>query len=144
MNKNLAWLPGLLILSAVIYNPLKKAAEVKPVNKNISFAVYKSNPYSAKVYDNTSAQVHIIVEKVNAKGQHTVVWNKTLDSKCLSQYPSIKNALRQKITIPNVNEKKEWLVVDYTLTYNSKGSELQMHEGIILSKDNTSKVEISI
>jgi len=144
MNKYLAWLPAVMVLGAVMYRPVKEATETKTVNKNISFAVYKSNPYTSGVYNNTSAEVHIIVEKVNTGGQHTIVWDKKLDSKCLSQYPSVENALKQNITIHNVNQKKEYLIVYYTLTYNSKGSELQMQEGTIVKDNNTEKVDIKI
>src|SRR6266496_3176028 len=89
MNKYLAWLPALMVLGAVIYKPVKEATQAKPVNKSISFAVYKSNSYTSAVYNNTSAQVHIVVEKVSTRGKHTIVWDKTLDSKYLSQYPSL-------------------------------------------------------
>src|SRR6476620_7671426 len=144
MNKYLAWLPAVMILGAVIYKPVKQATEPELVSKNISLAVYKGSSYTSGVYNNTSAQVHITVEKVNIKGQHTIVWDKTLDSKYLSQYPSAENALKQNITIPGVNEKKEYLVVYYTLTYNSKGSELQMQDGTIVKDSNSDKVDISI
>jgi len=144
MNKILAWLPAILLLGAVVYKPVKEATQPKLVNKNISFAVYKNSSYASGAYNNTFAQVHITVEKVNNRGQHTVVWDKMLDAKCLSQYPSVENALQQKITVHNVNEKKEKLVVYYTLTYNSKGSELQMQEGMVVKDNNSSKVDISI
>lgn len=144
MNKFLAWLPALLVLGVVVYRPVKEATQPKLVNKNISFAVYKSSDYNSGAYNSTSAQVHITVEKINNKGQHTVVWDRTLDAKYLSQYPSVENALQQKITVHNVNEKKEKLVVYYTLIYNSKGSELQMQDGTVIRDSNNSKVNISI
>ena len=144
MNKYLAWLPALMVLGAVMYRPVKEATEAKPVNKSISFAVYKSNSYTSAVYNNTSAQVHIVVEKVSTGGRHTIVWNKMLDSKYLSQYPSAENALKQNIIVRNVNQKKEYLIVHYTLIYNSKGNELQMHEGTVVKDNNSSKVDISI
>lgn len=144
MNKFLVWLPAVLVLGAVVYRPAKEATQPKLVSKNISFVVYKSSDYNSGAYNSTSAQVHIVVEKVNNKGQHSVVWDRTFDAKCLSQYPSVENALQQKITVHNVNEKKEKLVVYYTLTYNSKGSELQMQEGTVVRDSNSSKVNISI
>ena len=144
MNKFLIWLPTVMVLGTVMYKPVKEATEVKTVNKNISFVVYKSNPYTSGVYNNTSAEVHIIVEKVNTKGQRTIVWDKTLDSKCLSEYPSVGNAVKQTVTIPNVNQKKEYLEVHYTLTYNSKGSELQMWESTVVKENNSEKVDIKI
>src|SRR5215510_7322813 len=108
MNKYLSWLPALMVLGAVIYKPPSEATETKTESKNISFAIYKSNPYISRVYNNTSAQVHISVEKINTKGQHTIVWDKKLGSKYLSQYPSVESALKQTITIHNMNQKKEY------------------------------------
>ncbi|HEY6975546.1 MAG TPA: hypothetical protein VH396_04615 [Chitinophagaceae bacterium] len=144
MNKYLVWLPAIMILGAVMYKQVKQRTESRLVNKNISFAVYKGSSYASGIYNNTSAQVHIIVEKVNTKGQRTTVWDKTLDSKNLSQYPSAENALKQNVTIPGVNQKKEYLVVHYTLTYNSKGSELQMQDNTVVKDSNSDKVDISI
>src|SRR4051812_38901870 len=109
MNKILAWLPALMVLGVIAYKPVKEATQTDLVNKNISVAVYKSSDYTSDAYDNTSAQLHIIIEKVNKRGQHTIVWDKVMDSKELSAYPSIENAVKQNITIHGVNEKKEYL-----------------------------------
>lgn len=143
MNKYLAWLPVMMIISGSLYKPVKEAREEKPANTSISFAVYKSNSYISEAYKNTSAQVHIIVEKVTRKGT-AVVWDTVLDSKKLSDYPSLAKAQYQKITIPGIDPKKEYLQVRYTLTYNSKGSELQMQDGALVSSNGTSKLNIGI
>jgi len=142
MNKYLAWLPALMVLGTVMYKPVKEATQPKLANNNISLAVFKGSDYTSRVYNNTSVQVQITVEKVNNKGQRTIVWDKTIDAKSLSQYPSIGNALKQNITINNINRKKEYHVVDYTLIYNSKGNELRMHDATIVK--NHEKVDISI
>jgi hypothetical protein len=144
MNKILAWLPALMVLAAIAYKPVKEATRPDLVNKNISVAVYKSSDYTSDAYDNTSAQLHIKVEKVNTRGQHTIVWDKVMDAKELSAYPSIENAVKQNIAVHNLNEKKEYLIVDYTLTYNSQGNELQMHDAIVVKDSNSSKVDISL
>ena len=143
MNKYFAWLPVLMIAGVSVYKPVKEAREEKPVNKSISFAVYKSNSYSSEVYDNTSAQVHIIVEKAGKKGS-TIVCDTTLDSKMLKDYPSIERAQYQKIIIPAVNTSKEHLEVKYILTYNSKGNELQMQDGTVVSNNGATKLDIGI
>ena len=143
MNKYIAWLPALMILGTVIYQPVKKVNETKPVSKSISFSVYKGSKYTSGIYDNTSAQVQIVVEKVNNKGERTTVWDTTLDAKLLKQYPTAAQALSQRITVSNVNEKKEHLEVKYVLTYNSKGSELQMQDDMVVS-EKSSKLNISI
>jgi hypothetical protein len=144
MNKYLAWLPALIVLAAVVYKPVTEARKSAPESKDISLAIYKSSNYSSDIYDHTSAQVEITIEKVNSKGEHSVLWEKVLDAKSISYYPSFENALKQNITIHNLNGKKEYLVVNYTLTYNSKGSELRMHEGVIVKDKNSTQVDISI
>ena len=111
--------------------PVKKIFQEEPVSKNIAFTIYKGANYSSKVYDGTSVQIHIIVEKVRGS-KSTVVWDKTFDEKLLKQYPSLENAITQQVNIANVFEKKEQLVVRYYLTYNSKGSELQMQEARVV------------
>jgi hypothetical protein len=144
MNKYLTWLPVFMLLAFVVNKPAKEAMKSELVNENISFAVYKSHPYKSDVYDNTSAQVKIVVEKINTSGQHTIVWEKTMDAESLSKYPTAENALKQNVIVHNINEKKEYLVVDYTLIYNSKGSELQMHDAEIVKDNNSGKINISI
>jgi|SRR3954454_20167088 hypothetical protein len=144
MNKYIAWLPALMILGTVMYTQVKKSTESQLVSKNISVAVYKGSDYVSGAYKNTSAQIHIVIEKVNNKGQHTIVWDSMMDAKSLSKYPSIENALKQNITIHNVNQKKEYLLVDYTLIYNSKGTELQLHDAEVVKDSNSGRVDISI
>jgi hypothetical protein len=144
MNKILTWLPALLVIGTIAYKPVKEATENKLTEKNVTFSVYKSSPYTSAVYTNTSAQLHVTIEKVSASGHHTIVWDKTYEPESLSTYPSLPNAFNQTVNITNLNEKKEYLVIHYTLNYNSKGSELLMHEASVVKGDNTAKVNISI
>ena len=143
MNKYLACLPALLLLGFVMYKPVKEATQSELVNKNISFAVYKSSTYSSKVYNNSSALVHITIEKVNTQGQHTVVWDRVLDEKTLRQYPTMENASKQNVTVCNIDQKKEHLVAGYTLFYHSNGYELKTHNDTIVN-DSSDKVNISL
>lgn len=121
----------LLITGAVFYTPIKRKFQEEPVNKNIALTIYRGANYSSKVYDGTSVQIHIIVEKVRGS-KSTVVWDKTFDEKLLKQYPSLENAITQQVNITDVFEKKEQLIVRYYLTYNSKGSELQMQDARVV------------
>jgi hypothetical protein len=59
-----------MVLEAIAYKPVKEASQPELVNNNILVAVYKSSDYTSEAYNNTSAQLHIIVEKVNKRGQH--------------------------------------------------------------------------
>jgi hypothetical protein len=133
-----------MVLGIIAYKPVKEATQPNLVNRNISVAVFKGSDYTAGVYHHTSAQVHIIVEKVNTKGERTIVWDKVMDSISLSQYPSMESAIKQTVTVHNINEKKEYLVVDFTLTYNSEGNRLQMHDATVVKDDNSGNVDISI
>jgi hypothetical protein len=144
MKKYLLWLPLVWFgFGAAIYTTAKgtKAPE-KTVNKNISFAVYKSNSYASDVYNTTSATLHITITKVRGNSR-SIVWDKTFDAKLLKQYPSLENALTQNVTVPDVLDKKEHLEVTYTLTYNSNGNELQMQSGTVVY-GNYDKLDISI
>jgi hypothetical protein len=143
MNKYLVWLPAFIILGLTMYKQLNEAIESKPVSRNILFSVHKSSSYASVVYNNTSARVNIIVEKVNTNGQHTIVWHKNFEQKYLCQYPSLENALKENITICNLSQRKEYLVVHRILTYNSKGSKLEMEDRILI-EDNNCTIEICV
>jgi N-acetylglucosamine kinase-like BadF-type ATPase len=129
-----------MLLGSVISTPVKEARKAPVVNKSISFAVYKGNAYTSKVYDNTSAQVKIVVEKVSKKGT-SVVWDTALTS-LLKDYASVEKAQYKKIMVP-VNACTEHLEVKYTLIYNSKGNELQV-EYEAVAPDNETKLDINI
>jgi hypothetical protein len=146
--KKIKFLTPMIVAAAVVVytmsGSIKEAVTpAKPVEKNISFALYKSNDYNADVYNNTSATVHITIEKVSSKGRSTV-WEKTFDAQTLKQYPSLQQAIAQTVKVPNVFDSKEHLEVSYTLTYNSKGNELKMQNGIMVKGNGTDKVYISI
>jgi hypothetical protein len=146
--KKIKFLTPIIVAAAVaVYTMSGSIKEIvtpaKPVEKNISFALYKGSDYNSDVYNSTLATVHITIEKVSRKGR-TTVWEKTFDAQTLKQYPSLQQAIAQTVKVPNVFDSKEHLEVSYTLTYNSKGSELQMQNGIMVNGNGTDKVYISI
>ena len=85
----------------------------------------------------------MVIEKVNATGENTIVWDKTFDSKYLSQYPSVADAIKQNVEINTMLKKNEYLVVKYGIIYDSKGSELQMQNYQIID-GSTENISISI
>jgi hypothetical protein len=113
------------------------------VNENVSLVVYKSSSYTSTAYSNSSAQVHVTIEKVNPADVNTIVWEKTFDSKYLNQYPSVEDAIKQNVEIENILEKDEYLVVKYDIIYDSQGSELQMQNDVIVD-DSSKNIAISI
>ena len=146
--KKIKFLTPIIVAAAVaVYTLSGSIKEVvtpaKPVEKNISFALYKGSDYTADVYNSTSATVHITIEKVSSK-RRSIVWEKTFDAQTLKQYPSLQQAIAQTVKVPNVFDSKEHLEVSYTLTYDSNGSELQMQNGIMVNGNGTDKVYISI
>src|SRR4051812_7683386 len=143
MKKYLLWLPAIIIIGAAMSQPVKEAMTQRSVDKNISFAVYKGTAYASPVYNNTSAQLHVTIEKV--KGiNHTQVWSKTFDARLVKQYPSFEQAMLQTVTVSKVS-CNEHLEITYTITYNSNGSELQMQSGALVNGNEMSgKIDISI
>ena len=144
MKKYLTRLPAVLLFGGTMWVNAKTTTQSNIENKDISFVVYKSNSYKSDVYKNSSAQVHIVIEKINTYGQQTLVWEKTMDAKPLSKYPPVQNAFKQNVTVHNVNDQKEYLVVGYTISYNSKGSELQMHNATVVKNNNSGNITITI
>src|SRR5579885_3630898 len=108
MNKYLAWLPAsLMIIGLAVYKPVKEAYKDNYVNKSVLISVFRTTEYNTDAYKSTSAQIHVIIEKVNTKGQHSIVWERNFEPKVLTQYPLKDEALEQKINISNINDKKE-------------------------------------
>jgi hypothetical protein len=144
MKTYLTWLPAsLIVLAGALISPVQKVFIGRnTVTKSVDFAVYKGNDYSAEAYKNTSAQVHIVVEKVSAKSRITV-WDTTIDATELKDFPTAENAKAERITVPGIVDKKEHLEITYLLTYDSRGSQLQMQGGTAVY-DNSGKMDISI
>ena len=147
MKKHLLWFTVVLVAAALAIFHTQVAAWIapeKPVSKSISLEVYKADDYSSAIYNDASAKLQVTVTKVSGKNR-TIVWDKTFDALQLRQYPSLKNAISQKVVIGNVFDSKEHLEVIYTLTYNSKGNVLEMQNGVLVSKGNPGgKLTISI
>jgi len=147
MKKNLiiaGFITVVAIVIVIAYNPLKQVFTEKPVEKSIAFSVYRANNYTSDVYNQTSARVHIIVEKVG-KHHRSIVWEKTIDTRLLKQYPTADKAMFQKIIVPGIFDKKEHLEVKYVLVYDSMGSLLEMQNGTVVSAGAKSgKLNISI
>ena len=144
MRNHLIWIPASIIIFATAI--IKPASEMmrpaKVVNKTISFDMFKAKSYKSGIYDYTTAQVFIVVEKVSNK-KRTIVWQKAFDAQLLKQYPSVNQAKSEQITVHGILDNKEHLEVNYILTYDTKGSMFQLQSGIF-SVDANDTVKISI
>jgi hypothetical protein len=91
------------------------------VSKNIDVEVYKTSSYVSPVYAKSTAQLEVTVVRIKNNRKDTV-WQHSFQPTELKDFPESDNPLLQKITIPNVNDRKEKLEVYYKVTYDSKGS----------------------
>ena len=143
MKKRLLWLALILIVSGVSFAailPMVKQVKEIPVSKTISFSLYKGSNYNSKAYKGSSAQIDIIIEKVDDESR-TRIWDTTLDTKLLSKYPVFKKAISKTVIIPEVYDGKEHLEISYILIYNSNGSILRMpSERYILNNANVVEI----
>jgi hypothetical protein len=136
MKKHIFWytVAVVVVLLTAWGKPIVENISFKaPVSKSISFAVYKSDSYASKIYDDASAKLSVAIVKVSGR-KSTIVWQKTYDARLLSQYPLLANAMAQKVVINNVYDGREHLEVIYTLTYNANGNFMQVQNGTIISK----------
>ena len=113
------------------------------VKANVSLVVYKSSDYASAAYSTSSAQLHVVIQKVNLTGEDTIVWEKNFDSKYLTLYPSVQDAIRQNVEINNILKKDEYLVLEYDIIYDSQGSKLQIKNAVIVD-DSSNNISISI
>jgi len=134
--KYASWMAALFLgLGIVGYKPVKEAFTEVPVNKNVTLVIYKDNNYTSKAYNYSSAQIHVIVERVKGADRR-IEWDTTFNAKLLKEYPSAENAYIQGISIPNVFANKEEIQVRYILTYYSGSSQLQTQDGLVLKGEN--------
>jgi len=136
MKKQLVWLTVVIaaVMLAAFNKPLKEIiAPEKTVSKNISLAVYSKDDYKASIYSNASASLQVSIVKVR-NGERKLVWQKSYNARLLKDYPSLTNALAEKVIVNNVQDSKDKLEVIYTLTYTENGNQLQLQDGTIINK----------
>ncbi len=128
MIRNLYLLSFYLIIifsGLAAFKPVIKEKKVFTVEKKISVAIYKGNSYRSFVYKTTSAEIYLLVEKVNGFSRE-VVWDTTFDARILRVFPFKEKALNYDFNVQCQVEEGEHLEINYQITYNSKGSLLRM------------------
>src|SRR5258706_13882306 len=124
MEKKLLIGTALILLVGAYCFLAKSLFPGTPVNKDIDVSVYKTASYISPAYADTYATLEVTVVRVNGNKKDTA-WQHTFEPKKLEDYPASDKPMVQKITIPNVNDRKEKLEIWYRLTYNTKGSVLK-------------------
>jgi hypothetical protein len=144
MKKKLIITASALSLCALCLLPAKIFYAGKPVNKNINFEVYKNASYVSPAYAHAFATLQVTIVRVKGNKKDTV-WEHTYQPKELKDYPASDKPMVQKITIPNVNDKKEKLEVYYRIIYNAQGSVLNMLNTTTIGKgEQLGKLNIQI
>ncbi len=144
MKKILIITTAILIATIVAFTPVKYFQTEKPVSKEINVAISSRGDYSSTAYSDAKASVHVVIVKLEGNKQ-TVVSDKVYNDMQLSQVPANGNSINSRFIVPNVFNKKEKLLITYTISYNSQGSIVQLYNGTYLSdKSNSEKIEIHI
>lgn len=144
MKKLSIFLPIMFIVTLVFANKLFSGSATKLVNKEISLSVFTDNNYTTAAYDSSLAQVEVTVEKVTGNATH-IIASKKYNAMQLKQYANEKSAMKEKMQVFNVKDGKEYLVITYTVAYNTKGSLLTFEKKEVIGKgvDHT-KINIVI
>lgn len=143
MKKKLIIATVALVLSSVSFFGMKQSTPTT-VSKNINVEIYKSASYVSNAYADAYATLHVTVLKVNGNKRDTA-WQHDFAPTQLKNFPASDKPLVQQISISNVNDKKEKLEIFYTLTYSTKGSELNFSDGTVIGKGTqTGKLNIKI
>ncbi len=97
----------------------------KTVAKNINLQISKTNNYRYKVYHNSYAMVNVTVISLHKNNIDTLITKDFTDFK-LRNLSSYSKTFNQNIHVPDVSDKKQQIVVVYTIKYTSKGSTLMI------------------
>lgn len=138
-------LMGLSFNAAIFHTQIANifSAE-KPVTKTISLSIARGAQYDESAYNMSKASVRVIIFKVKDNKQ-IVLWDKNYDTLLLKNYPAFSNALHNEVTVSNILDHKEKLYVTYIITYNTKGSVMQIENGTTLLRgEKNSNVVINI
>ena|SRR5205809_1225176 len=135
---------ALVLISGSGFFFAQHVTSAKPVSKDINVEVYKTASYVSPAYANTFATLQVTVVRIKGNKKDTA-WQHTFQPKELKDYPASDKPMVQKITIPNVNDRKEKLEIYYQLTYNTQGSILNFLNTTIIGKgQQTGKLNIQI
>jgi hypothetical protein len=144
MKKTLIITTLALLITAAWWLINKNEKPTNTVSKNINVEVYKNASYISPAYKNTFATLQVTVVRVNGK-ERDIVWQHTYKPTELKDFPGVDKPMTQKISIPNVNDKKEKLEIYYQVSYNSQGSVLNLLNTAVIEKgQKTGKLSIEI
>lgn len=114
------------------------------VAKTIDMQVYAAANYSGAAYNSSNASLHVTVTRLDESTKE-IVWQMDYPALELKAFPANINAFKQQINIPAIFGRASNFEIDYTLTYNSNGSILQMkNTGVLDASKQNEKLFIEI
>ena len=136
---------GLTLPAAIFHTQVANVFSTeKAVNKEVSFSITRDTNYNEKAYDMASATVRVVIFKVRDNKQ-TILWNKVYGSMLLKDFPVNGKQMAETVIVRNISDRKEKLFVTYIVTYNTKGSVVELQNGTTLAKGaKQDKLEISL
>ena len=144
MKKTLIITTLALLITAAWWLINRNEKPTNTVSKNINVEVYKNASYISPAYKNTFATLQVTIVRVNGK-ERDIVWQHTYKPTELKDFPGVDKPMTQKISIHNVNDKKEKLEIYYQVSYNSQGSVLNLLNTAVIEKgQKTGKLSIEI
>jgi hypothetical protein len=133
------------VITASFHAQVKKLViRERKVSKNIDMTISTKNNYSSNTYKYCEAKIDYTVIKVRGSMIDTLIQRQFLPFK-LKELPSFAKSFDEKITIKDVAERKERIIINYTVTYYSKGSILRInHEKLVPKGVDVDSLKIQI
>ena len=126
---------SMAVITASFHAQVKKLViRERKVNKNIELAISTDNNYSSNAYKHCEATIDYTVVKVRGARMDTLLQKEFVPFK-LKELPSFAKSFDEKIAVKDVAERKEKIVIYYTVTYSSKGSILKVNHETLVPKD---------
>jgi hypothetical protein len=123
---------SMAVITASFHAQVKKLViRENKVSKNIDMTISTKSNYSSKAYKYCDARIDYTVIKVRGRQRDTLVQKHVQPFK-LKELHSFAKTFNEQIAVHNVAERREQIVISYTVTYASKGSELRVnHEQLV-------------
>lgn len=136
---------SMAFITASFHAQVKKLViNERKMNKNIHMAISARNNYSSHTYKYCEARINYTVIKVRGAKRDTLIQKQFLPFK-LKELPSLAKEFDEKIAINDVADRREQVLIKYTVTYSSKGSILRVnHEQLISRGVQADSVRIDI
>jgi hypothetical protein len=125
---------SMAVITASFHAQVKKLViRERKVSKNIEVAISTENNYSSHAYKYCEAAIDYTVVKVRGGRMDTLLQKEFLPFK-LKELSSFAKSFDEKIAIKDVADRREQIIIYYTITYSSKGSTLKVNQEKLVPK----------